>query len=215
MVSASCPDCTIYLVEANSDSWSDLETAEAEAVTLGAHIISNSFTGSGANQSYFDAQGVTYLASTDGGMEDPADFDSVVAVGGTILTQGGGGKRGWTEAVWDGSTGACSEQPKPAWQHDKACAYRLGNDVSAVAYDVAAYDSYSYGGWLTVAGTVVATPFLAGVFALAGDATKQDGGKTFWKRTHRKYLYRVEYKNQYVRYSEPGGWGTPDGIGAF
>ena len=43
MVSASCPNCTIYLVEANSNDASDTETAETEAVKLGAHITSNSF----------------------------------------------------------------------------------------------------------------------------------------------------------------------------
>ena len=43
MVSASCPNCTIYLVEANSNDTSDTETAETEAVKLGAHITSNSF----------------------------------------------------------------------------------------------------------------------------------------------------------------------------
>jgi subtilase family serine protease len=42
MVSASCPKCTIYLMEAKSGI-SDFEAAEAEAVTLGATILSNSW----------------------------------------------------------------------------------------------------------------------------------------------------------------------------
>ena len=41
MVSAACPNCTIYLVEANDNN--NLGTAEKEAVKLGAHIISNSW----------------------------------------------------------------------------------------------------------------------------------------------------------------------------
>ncbi|HEY1868829.1 MAG TPA: hypothetical protein VGG70_11085, partial [Candidatus Cybelea sp.] len=41
MVSATCPLCTIYLVEADSAYASDLEAAEVEAVKLGAHIVSN------------------------------------------------------------------------------------------------------------------------------------------------------------------------------
>ncbi|MGA8535066.1 MAG: hypothetical protein WB615_13240, partial [Candidatus Tumulicola sp.] len=97
MVSAKCPLCTIYLVEANSNQWSDLEAAEKEAVALGATIVSNSYSGSGASQSDFDTKHVTYLASSgDGGygIADPADFGSVVAVGGT---------RGWTETVWSGA----------------------------------------------------------------------------------------------------------------
>ena len=46
MVSACCPLCTIYLVEANSAASSDLSTAETEAQTLGANIISNSWVAS-------------------------------------------------------------------------------------------------------------------------------------------------------------------------
>ena len=44
MVSASCPKCTIFLMEAkDTTSISDFETAEKEAVTLGAAIVSNSW----------------------------------------------------------------------------------------------------------------------------------------------------------------------------
>ena len=114
MVSASCPYCTIYLVEASSNAWADLETAEAQAVTLGAHIVSNSYEGSGANQDYYDTKGVTYLASagnSPGNLLDPADFDSVVAVGGTVLSRGDG-KRGWTEVIWPDAGGGCSSQTK-------------------------------------------------------------------------------------------------------
>ena len=42
MVSAACPKCTIYLMEAD-DSINGFETAEKEAVTLGATIASNSW----------------------------------------------------------------------------------------------------------------------------------------------------------------------------
>ncbi|MGP8100872.1 MAG: peptidase S8 [Candidatus Cybelea sp.] len=222
MVSASCPKCTIYLIEANSDSWSDIETAQAEAVTLGAHIVSNSFSGEGANESYWDTPGVEYVASSgSAGLYDPATFVHVVAVGGTMLTKGGGESRGWTESVLSESGGGCSstDEQKPPWQHDrytKSCAYRVGNDVSAVAEGVAMYDSYgSYGGWLTISGTSVGTPLLSGVFGLAGNATKQDGGETFWETSHHQYLYEVEYKGKERRFSYPAGWGTPDGIKAF
>lgn len=218
MVSASCPNCKIYLIEANTSNWSDIESAEAEAVTLGAGIIGNSYAGYGADQSYYNTRGVTYLASAGnapGTLMDPADFGSVAAVGGTVLSQGGGGSRGWTETVWPNAGGGCSFQPKPPWQHDRKCAYRLGDDVSAVAENVAEYDSYGYGGWFTVGGTTVATGFLAGVFGLAGNATKQDGGRTFWKAAHHKDLYEVQSNSKYIRYSEQTGWGTPDGVGAF
>ena len=153
MVSASCPNCTIYLVEANSNGWSDLQTAEAEAVTLGATIITNSYSGSGANHNFFDTPNKTYLASagdTGYGIADPADFKTVVSVGGTTLSPGPA-PRHWTETIWNGSGAGCSTDPKPSWQTDPGCTHRTANDVSADANPntgVSEYDSYTYGGWL-------------------------------------------------------------------
>jgi subtilase family serine protease len=242
MVSVSCPKCTIYLVEANSDYWSDLETAEAQAVTLGAHIVSNSYRGSGADQSYYDTPGVTYLASSGDsgyGIADPADFGSVVAVGGTSLYRTRGAKRGWSEVVWSDTGAGCSSDAKPKWQHDPGCADRTANDVSAVADPAtgpAMYDTYGYGGWFEVGGTSVSSPLLAGIFGLAGDATKQNGGRTFWMKPHEKSddLYPITSGSdrgfgsncsptylctagtgEYRTYSGPGGWGSPNGIAAF
>ncbi len=63
MVSVSCPLCTIYLVEANSNNSSDLSAAEAEAAKLGATVISNSYDGGGMVQSDFSQKGITYVAS--------------------------------------------------------------------------------------------------------------------------------------------------------
>ncbi len=175
MVSAACPKCTIYLIEANSNSFANLETAEAEAVTLGAHIVSNSYDGMGGNQSYYDTPGVVYTASAGDsgyGILDPADFGSVVAVGGTELSTGGG-RRGWTETVWPGSGAGCSSKTKPGWQHDPGCSGRTGNDVSALAYLAAEYDTYGYSGWVEVQGTSISSPLIAAVFGLAGNATER------------------------------------------
>lgn len=223
MVSATCPLCTIYLVEANSAAASDLEAAEVEAVKLGAHIVSNSWICYGSlncvNRRAFSHKGVIYLAAAaDGGYGEegaPADFDSVAAIGGTVLTKNGSH---YSETA-DGSSGGCATGiRKPQWQHDQHCAYRLANDAAAVAWDVAEYDSYGYGGWFTVGGTSVATPLLAGVFGLAGNATKQQGGRTFWLTQRHKFLYAISGCNGgygYRQYNTCTGWGSPNGIGAF
>ncbi len=126
MVSAGCPKCTIYLVEAKSNSTSDLYAAEVEAATLGAHIVSNSWGGGegSASGGAFDTQGVVYLASAGDsgyGPQDPADYDGVVAVGGTILSGSGSN---YTETIWPESGGGCSTITKPPWQHDDVCKYR-------------------------------------------------------------------------------------------
>jgi subtilase family serine protease len=220
MVAAACPKCTVDLVEADSNSWIDIETAEAEAVKLGATIISNSYDGTGGDESYYDTPGVTYLASAGDsgvGLYDPATFDDVVAVGGTVLTRSQG-KRGYSETTWVSSGGGCSStgEKKPAWQlHNKyanSCSYRVGDDVSAVAANVAEYDTYGEAGWVSVDGTSISSPLCAGVFALAGNSTKQMGGKTFWvPKSHHKSLFEVGGK----RFSDQSGWGSPDGIGAF
>jgi subtilase family serine protease len=240
MVSAVCPKCTIYLIESKNNGGNSLYAAEKEAVKLGAHIITNSWGGGAGSASgnAFNTPGVTYLASAgDGGygMQDPADYATVVSVGGTVLRYA---TSKYSEIVWPSSGGGCSVVAKPSWQSDPNCSKRTGNDVAAVAWNAAEYDSYGTGGgWFTVGGTSVSSPLLAGVFGLAGNATKQNGGQNFWTASNKKrakYLHTItsgmlsgcpsNYKgtylcdagtNQFGTYSGPSGWGTPNGIGAF
>jgi len=241
MVSATCPNCTIYLIEAKTNSSKNLYIAEREAVKLGAHVVTNSWGGGGGNpsKSSFDTPGVAYMASAgDGGYgtQDPADFPTVISVGGTLLSKGSGSV--YSERVWPDSGGGCSVESKPAWQTDPTCTSRTENDVSAVADGVAEYDTYGYSGWITIGGTSVSSPLIAGVFGLAGNASKMktDGGERFWtlkgkKQSDLNYIsegqvmgcpsqYAGTYlcvagTGQFGNYSGPAGWGTPNGIGAF
>jgi subtilase family serine protease len=244
MVSAACPNCTIDLIEANSSDSSDLDTAEAEAVTLGAHIVSNSWicyeSNSCVDTSDFDQPGVVYTAgSGDAGYDyngNPESLASVVSVGGTVLSKSGST---YSETVWNGSGGGCSSNggssgvTKPSWQKDPDCTYRTDADVAAVAWGVAEYDSYGAGGWFTVGGTSVATPMTAAIFALAGNADTQNAGEKFWKtRQHKrnKDLHYISTGNdgscdneylcmagtkQFKTYAGPIGWGTPNGVGLY
>lgn len=224
MVSAVCPLCTIYLIEANSAGGSDLERAEAEGVRLSARIATNSWVCSGSascvDRRYFDHPGVAYLAAGgDSGFNElgaPAAFDSVAAIGGTVLSKTGSK---YSETIWDGSGGGCAMRfKKPRWQHDTFCTHRLLNDAAAAASKIAEYDSYGYAGWLTVDGTSAAAPLLAGVFGLAGNGMTQNGGGTFWQPRHHKFLHRIGgscHGYSDGQYSACGGWGSPKGIGAF
>jgi hypothetical protein len=241
MVSASCPNCTIYLVESNDNSLGSLVKAEQEAVKLGARTISNSFicygfTGCDQSKGY-ETPGVTYVAAAGDesyGVGTPMAYGNVVSVGGTLLS-----KRGsiYSEIVWPGTGGGCVPQvAKPSWQHDPGCSGRTTNDVSAVAWNVPLYDTYGESGWEYSGGTSSATPIIAGAFALAGNAAKQDGGKIFWtlgEEKRREDLHvigsgtngcpphlRGSYlciagTDEFGTYSGPTGWGTPNGIGAF
>ncbi len=221
MVSATCPQCTIYLVEANSSDGSDLEAAEVEAVKLGAHIVTNSWicydSISCVDSRDFAHKGVEYLAATgDEGYDEPgapSAFDSVAAIGGTVLSQCGSQ---YCETPWADAGGGCDTGvKKPKWQHDKVCAGRAAADASAVAWNVAEYDSYGESGWFEVGGTSVAAPLLAGVFGLAGNAARQEGGRTFWQRAHHADLYDICSPCLFKTYGYQTGWGSPDGLGAF
>jgi hypothetical protein len=244
MVSAACPKCTIYLIEANGADTTDLQTAELEAVTLGAHIVSNSWDCLGSNTcldtSDFDQPGVLYLAATgDYGYNvigAPATLASVVAVAGTTLTKTGSGT--YTETVWpDAGAGCANGVTKPSWQHDPDCTSRTVGDVSAVAcICVAEYDS-NEGGWFEVGGTSVATPINGAIFALAGNASSQKAAEKFWSlkvHARRTDLHVITAGNdgsasqpcadsylceagthQFHDYSGPAGWGTPNGIVAY
>ena len=232
MVSAVCPNCTIYLVEANDDS--DLGTAELEAVKLGAHIVSNSWGWDSIPESDFDHRDVVYIAASGDsgyGSSVPAKFPNVVSVGGTLLA-----KRGshYKEIVWPFTGGGCADGvAKPPWQHDPGCTSRTQNDIAAVASDVAEYDSYGYRGWFTDGGTSVSSPLIAGIYGLAGNATSQHAAKRLWslsQRQRNRYLHAITEGSdgscggsylctagtgQFGTYSGPAGWGTPYGIGAF
>jgi subtilase family serine protease len=235
MVSAVCPKCTIYLIEANGANTSDLDTAEAQAVTLGAHIISNSWICYGSvncvDTSYWNTPGVMYLAASgDAGYNKngaPEALATVVSVGGTVLSKSGSI---YSETAWNGAGSGCATGvTKPSWQHDSGCSYRTDTDVSAIAWNVAEYDTYGYGGWFTVGGTSVASPIIGGVYGLAGNASSQDAGKKLWtltKRHRRHQLHDIttgsngscggSYLCTAMKgYDGPTGWGTPKGIKAF
>jgi subtilase family serine protease len=241
MLSAACPNCTIYLIESNNNSLRSLDKAEDEAMKLGARIISNSFICygfTGCDQSKaFKTPGVTYVAAAGDesyGIGTPMAYARVVSVGGTLLSKSGSI---YSEVAWPDSGGGCATQiAKPSWQHDPGCSGRTANDVSAVAWNVATYDTYGSGGWTTNGGTSSATPIVAGAFALAGNAGKQDGGQILWMLSEKKrqedlhvissgtnncphnlkgsYLCTAG-TDEFGTYSGPAGWGTPNGVGAL
>lgn len=239
MVSASCPNCTIYLIEGNGFAPTDVVKSETEAVKLGAHIISNSFSCSmgGCPAAAFDTPGITYVASAgdDGyGTSAPMAYATVVSAGGTILSKSGSI---YNEVVWPDTGGGCATKiTKPSWQHDPGCSGRTANDVAAVAWNVASYDTYGGSGWENASGTSVSAPIIAGIFGLAGNAKKQDGGKIFWSLSKKKLQADVHIiasgnndcpprlrgsylctagSDEFGTYSGPTGWGTPNGAGAF
>ena len=241
MASATCPHCKIILAEANSNLDSGMLPTEDEAVRLGANVISNSWgepefqvvKGTpAACAADFSHPRVAITASTGdsgfaAGVTFPSTCGGVTAVGGTSLFRNSSA-RGWGELAWsDAGSGCSSVITKPARQHDRLCGKRTVADVSAVAdpnTPVAVYDTTDAPGWITVGGTSVAAPIIAGTYALAGNTATIAPGS--WLYAHHKDLNDVvtgsngncggSYLCTAVKgYDGPTGWGTPHGIGAF
>jgi subtilase family serine protease len=245
MISVACPHCHILVVEGKNPSDANMAATDNTAARLGAQVISNSYgqreNGAAlAHASAYDHPGHTIVASAgDLGYTAamfPADLSSVTAVGGTQLTRAPGTARGWAEQVADkpddffaGGSGCSAYVAKPAWQHDPHCQGRTVADVSAVAWNVPIYNK-NFGGWITVAGTSVAAPLIAGIYGLAGNAAHLPLGYAY---RHAGSLFDVTRGNNSIfvspkeacgddylcvakrGYDAPTGLGTPDGTGAF
>jgi subtilase family serine protease len=235
MVSAICPNCHILLVEANSNSFADLAAAANYA---GTHASSNSHSYGGGEAggvagfygSNYQHQATTASSGDSGNTapQFPADLSWVTAVGGTSLTSGGGA-RGWTETAWSGAGSACSGAvAKPSWQSgiNTGCGMRAYSDVAAVAdpnTGVDVYDSYQASGWLVFGGTSVASPIIASVYALAGNASSIQNASFAY--SHTASLFDVTSGSNGhcgaplcvagTGWDGPTGLGSPNGTGAF
>ena len=244
MISAACPHCRILVVEGDDPGFANLAKTDDTAARLGAQVISNSY-GARENgfalayaKAYRHPGHVITVSSGDFGFSAanfPADLTSVTAVGGTILARAHD-RRGWRERVWNtpgagaSSSGCSAYVAKPAWQHDRACPGRTVADLAAIAWNIPIYNQ-DYGGWVTVGGTSVSAPFIAGVYGLAGNAATIRPGNSY---QHARSLFGVTTGNNAFLvplpgvvcgddylcvakkgYNAPTGLGTPNGVGAF
>jgi subtilase family serine protease len=235
-VSASCPNCSILLVEADEPSIEAIGAAVNTAVRLGADVVSNSygtdeFNGIlAAGATFYTHPGVAQVASSGDFGFGPASFPAVhgtmIAAGGTTLVHNDDGT--WSETAWFAAGSGCSAWvDKPAWQHDDHCLMRTVADVAAVADNFAVYDTYGLGadnGWIVVGGTSISSPLLAGMIGLAGNAADLDSARYIYE--HSSGLADVvggsngycgeDYLCTGVEgYDGPTGLGTPRGTSAL
>ena len=192
---ALCENCSILLVEANTNGIADLFSAENTGAKLGANVMSNSwgsseFSGeSSADAQFFTHPGVVMTAGTGddgyaGGVFYPASSPNVVAVGGTSLFLKNG-KKYLSEAAWSGAGSGCSEfESRPTWQPSlPGCpANRTVGDIAMDAdpnTGVAICTGCTTCCWQMFGGTSIGTPIVAGMFAIAGripqDTTEPSG----------------------------------------
>jgi subtilase family serine protease len=235
MVSAACPSCHILLVEASSSSFANLGAGVnyASQVT-GVKAISNSYGGSdSAESSAYNHPGIAITASTGDagyGVESPASFPHVVAVGGTSLTKNGSA-RGWGESAWSGAGSGCSTRnAKPSWQTSVTqCSGKANADVSAVAdpnTGVAVYDSTAYQGyvgWMVFGGTSASSPIVASVYALSGNTAGYPASYTWANASGLNDVTSGSngscspaiWCHAGAGWDGPTGLGTPNGTSAF
>ncbi len=196
---AEAPGAKIVLVEAASNSNSNLFGAVTYANSLGATEVSMSWGGGeSSSETSYDADmthaGTFYTASAGDsghGAEYPAASPNVIAVGGTTLNGCSGTScSGFTsETTWSSSGGGISSvEAIPSYQSGYTGKVSGASTIKAltggkrgipdVSFDanpstgVSVYDSTSYqgqSGWFTLGGTSVGAPNWAGVLA-AGKA---------------------------------------------
>ncbi len=178
---AIAPGATILLVEASSNSFTNLMAAEDYA-KLHAQYVSNSWGGSEfSSESSYDANfiqsGVSFfVAAGDSGLpaEYPSASPNVISVGGTTLSFNSDGSL-QSETGWSSSGGGCSvyetansvQASFSQYSQVKCNGMRATPDVSLDANPssgVSVYDTVRYqgqSGWYTVGGTSVSTPVWA------------------------------------------------------
>ena len=182
----AAPGANIDLVEAPSDSLTDLLNAVNVASTLtDVTIVSmswggNDFRGETANDSDFNHTNITYLAASgDGGAgtEWPSDSPYVIAVGGTSFAVSSTGIA--TQSAWIDSGGGVSRvEAEPSYQDvAQQTGLRTTPDVSADAdpNDGLIIASVAGGGWIEVGGTSLATPIWGGLIADANEGRFLEG----------------------------------------
>jgi hypothetical protein len=213
---AVCQNCDIVLVEAESNSYGDLETAMEAAVAARANEVSTSWGDMDDYESpRVDQSGVVITAGAgDWGFDNwevagnganyPGSSPYVVSVGGTTLSPF---QRSWAgEEAWSHTGSGCGLEPAQHWQPqytnwgESICANRRA--VADIAADadplsgVAIYDSTPlspwFPGWATFGGTGLSSTIIAAAFGLAdGPGMVLHPARTIYQRGDSRNLHDI------------------------
>jgi len=204
------PNAQIYLVEANSNSNSDLYAAEDKATALlqaaGGGEASNSwqggeYNGETSDDSHFKGSKVVYFASSGdsgGRVGYPSVSPDVVSAGGTTINRDSNGffvsESGWNDA----GGGPSVYEKRPSYQKivTKVVKTQRGtpdfsSEASNVSY-VVIYSQYGCGGWCGVGGTSVSSPTLAGIVNAAGGFKTSTNAEL--TEVYKDYASKTNYK---------------------
>jgi len=188
---AIAPQATILLVEAKSNSLTDLLAAVSYATSYtGVKAVSMSWGGSEFStetsyDSYFNAPGIAFFASSGdngAGVIWPSSSPNVIGVGGTTLNLDSSGAV-ISETAWSGSGGGVSAyETKPTYQTNYGVtttkravpdvSYDADPNTGVLVYDSTPYQGWS--GWWVVGGTSAGAPQWAAIQALGLSATNNN-----------------------------------------
>ena len=205
---AMAPGANILLVEATTDSLTNLMTAVNYARNApGVSVVSMSWGGNEffawsngefTGQTQYDGdfttpaghQGVTFVAAAGdsgvfAGVQWPASSPNVIAVGGTSLYLNSDNSYN-TETSWSGTSGGFSQVENEPTYQDVAqdSGVRTTPDVAYVGdpnTGLAVYDSVAYQGyvgWQEVGGTSAGSPQWAAIIAIANESRANAGEGT-------------------------------------
>lgn len=228
---AMAPAATLYLVEAQSDSYADLLCAVTVASDLvtkadGGEVSmswgSAEFPEETAMDQIFTAPTVVYLSATGDapGVLYPSSSPNVVAVGGTSLSTNYNAGDFELETTWQETGGGRSAyEPRPSYQNGIASlvgTQRGTPDVAAVANPYTGVWVLDNSEWYIVGGTSVATVVMAGIVNAANSFL----GSSFAELTQ-LYQNSFEFSDVTLGNCGPGmgsfamvGWDFCSGLGS-
>jgi kumamolisin len=231
---AMAPSAKIVLVEAASNSFTDLMTAEDVASKMvnaaGGGEVSNSwggseFSGETSFDSHFVKAKVVFFASSGDspGTSWPGTSPDVVSAGGTTVRRNPSTFNFISELPWDSAGGGVSSlEARPSYQNGITL---VGNfrGVPDLSFDsnpitgVWVLDSHQ-GGWFIVGGTSVASPSLAGIINSAGSFAASSNAEltTIYANMANTADFRGivgGYCGPYAGYSAVAGWDFCTGVG--
>lgn len=179
MVCTINPNANIFVVEAKSDSFTDLFTAVDYATnTIQADVVSmswgiNDSTTLTTHASHFTNPAVCYCAASgdNNNASWPSVLSNCISVGGTTLLWTPNTVTPRTEFAWEyAGCGYAISVPQPAYQKNITGInnkYRVVPDVSLIANDLTCVYTVYKGSWYGVGGTSVSTPIFAAMLSLA------------------------------------------------
>ncbi|HJP78538.1 MAG TPA: peptidase S8 [Pseudonocardiaceae bacterium] len=247
IVELQLPDLDALAGSTADQQTTDFGIAVNTAASLGANAVSMSyqypsdaFEETGTPGLDLFHPGMAVLASSgDSGYEGnvhngwPNNLPWVTSVGGTSLYESADGKS-FSQVAWAQAGSGCETDMPPAIGQPAAVSnycggHRAASDISAVAdlnTGVAVYDTYApFSGqpfnWIIVGGTSVSSPFVAGIYARAGNLSQVIGPNTLYMAPASTFTDVTVGANTPPNsgtgpaqlYTAGKGWDGPTGVG--